>query len=451
MSTGQSLAYSQAPSRANAAGQLGFVVVTVGLILVDAAAISSGFALAYVIRFAVGIPFLEVLPERLTFYSQVAFWAVPVWLTIFGLFRLYDQRHLFSGFQEYIQVINACTIGVIAVIVISFLDSTLIISRGWLILVWVLTILLAGLERFVARRILRFARRRGAFVIPTIIVGANEEAQALAEHFLADRGSGLHLVGFIDADAGAAVSTVSQVRVLGGLSDLPDLITGYGVREMVVATTALSREQLLDLYRTHRRYSDVEIRLSSGLFEILTTGIRVREVSCVPLMTPERIRITGLDAVLKALLDYVGAIAGLIIFAPVMLFVALAIKLNSPGPVFHRRQVLGQSGRVFCAFKFRTMVVDADRVLQENLELKTQFEHAYKLKIDPRVTRVGRLLRRTSLDELPQFINVLRREMSLVGPRMITPDEAPRYGKWRLNLLTVRPGITRPLAGARPW
>lgn len=421
-----------------------WLLVCGALVALDAAALTAAFIMAYLIRFSIGIPFLEILPQRLTFYSRVAFWAIPVWLAIYGVFRLYDRRRLFAGFQEYIQVVNACTIGVVAVIVISFLDASLIISRGWLLLVWALSITVVSLSRFLARRFLRAVRSRGAFVTPTIVVGTNEEGRALAEHFLGDPGCGLRLVGFVDGAARWNGARCDDLDVLGSLGDLEQVIREYGVREVVVAATALSREELLDLYRTYGHLEDVEIRLSSGLFEILTTGVRVCEISSVPLMTPERARITGIDAVMKTALDYAGAILGLIAFAPLMIAIALLVRLDSPGPIFHRRRVLGQSGRRFDAFKFRTMVVDADRVLEADPELKRQFDSGYKLKADPRVTRIGNFLRKTSLDELPQLLNVLRGEMSLVGPRMIAPDEALRYGKWRLNLLTVRPGITGP-------
>lgn len=432
------------PGRSEIAQVSPWLVIIGGLLALDAGALTVAFLLAYLIRFAIGIPFLEVLPQRLTFYSKVAFWAIPVWLVIFGIFRLYDRRRLFSGFQEYIQVVNACTIGVVAVIVISFLDTNLIISRGWLLLVWTLAILVAGLGRFLARRVVRTARARGALVTPTIVVGTNEEGRALAAHFLSDPGCGLRLVGFVDGSTGWNEPRCDDLEVLGSLGDLETIIRDHDVREVVVAATALSREQLLELYRTFGHLHDVEIRLSSGLFEILTTGVRVCEVSSVPLMTPERARITGVDAVLKAALDYVGAVLGLVLFAPLLFAIAILVRLDSPGPVFHRRKVLGQSGRRFDAFKFRTMVVDADRILEADPELKRQFESGYKLKTDPRVTRIGDFLRKTSLDELPQLLNVIRGEMSLVGPRMIAPDEALRYGKWRLNLLTVRPGITGP-------
>jgi lipopolysaccharide/colanic/teichoic acid biosynthesis glycosyltransferase len=132
----------------------------------------------------------------------------------------------------------------------------------------------------------------------------------------------------------------------------------------------------------------------------------------------------------------------LLLGLPLMVSIAIAIKLDSPGSILYRRRVVGVSGKSFDALKFRSMYVDADERLALNPELKRQFEKNYKLKDDPRVTRVGRFLRRTSLDELPQLFNVLRGQMSLVGPRMITSEERARYGKWRMNLTTVKPGIT---------
>jgi lipopolysaccharide/colanic/teichoic acid biosynthesis glycosyltransferase len=127
---------------------------------------------------------------------------------------------------------------------------------------------------------------------------------------------------------------------------------------------------------------------------------------------------------------------------PLMLIIGLAIKLGSPGPIFYRRRVVGVRGKAFDALKFRSMHVDADAQLAQDPELCHQFEQNHKLKDDPRVTPVGRFLRHRSLDELPQFFNVLWGQMSLVGPRMITPEERTRYGKWWMNLSTVKPGIT---------
>lgn len=152
---------------------------------------------------------------------------------------------------------------------------------------------------------------------------------------------------------------------------------------------------------------------------------------------------SGMTAqLLKALLDYTLTIPSLLFILPLFLFIGLAIRLDSPGPIFHRRRVLGKGGREFDAFKFRTMFVNGDEILAAHPDLKAELDQKYKLKDDPRVTRVGKFLRKFSLDELPQLLNILQRDMSLVGPRIIAPNEIVKYGQWGDTLMTVIPGLT---------
>jgi len=160
------------------------------------------------------------------------------------------------------------------------------------------------------------------------------------------------------------------------------------------------------------------------------------------LLTLKHINVPGLDACLKAALDYALTVPGLLLLSPLLALIALAVRLDSPGPALYRRRVLGVGGRPFDAFKFRTMVVDGDRRLAARPDLLAELRANHKLRDDPRVTRVGRILRKLSLDELPQLINVLLGQMSLVGPRMIAPSELEKYGQWGAALLTVRPGLT---------
>lgn len=144
----------------------------------------------------------------------------------------------------------------------------------------------------------------------------------------------------------------------------------------------------------------------------------------------------------KRLIDIVGALGGLIVTGPLLLLAGILIKVDSPGPIIHRRSVLGRGGRIFSAYKLRTMISDADRYLEKHPVLMTAYREDFKLTADPRITRVGKWLRKVSIDELPQLANVLRGEMSLVGPRMISPSEVGKYGKQREQLLAVKPGIT---------
>lgn len=145
---------------------------------------------------------------------------------------------------------------------------------------------------------------------------------------------------------------------------------------------------------------------------------------------------------LKAMLDYMIVIPALLLTWPIFLVLAILVRLDSPGPIIHRRKVLGRDGRIFYAFKFRTMYINGDEILNQYPHLKAELNANYKLKCDPRITRIGKLLRKFSLDELPQLFNVLRQEMSIVGPRIIAPNEIVKYGRSGENLLTVQPGLT---------
>jgi exopolysaccharide biosynthesis polyprenyl glycosylphosphotransferase len=421
----------------------GWPLMLAGLVGLDALALTLTFVLAYLLRFQFAQTIFKVGDENPSFYTQIVVWALPAWLVLFFLYRLYDRRFILAGAQEYGRVFSSCTAGALGIIVISFFYEMPSVARGWLVLVWVLSIVLVCGERFVVRRVVRRLYARGHLTTPAIIVGTNEEGRALADQLLHDSRSGMQLCGFVTTtEGGEDADSLNGLSVLGNLDDLPGLLSAWRAADLVIVTTALTRDQLLDLYRRFGHDPRIELRLSSGLYEFRTTGVRVQEFSAVPLMTLERVRITGADAVLKALLDYTVAWLGLIALLPCLVLIALLVRLDSPGPIFYRRRVLGRGGSQFNAFKFRTMIEDR-RSRQAPITFPDR-RSSDKHERDPRITRIGRLLRRTSLDELPQLLNVIRGEMSLVGPRMISPGEASLYGKWQFNLLTVKPGITGP-------
>lgn len=408
--------------------------------LLDATCIVLSLWGAYYLRFQV-LPYYN--PVSPVLYLQLTLLAVPTWLVIFALYGLYHPENLFGGLQEYAGVINACTVGLVGIILYGFLDrqGPEEISRGWLVLVWGLSVLTVGMTRFLYRRLVYRLRQRGLFARRVLIVGANDEGRGIADQLRAAPQAGMEVVGFLDPREFSEFST-DELPVWKGLNALGELVQQWGIEEVIVVPTALRREELLELYRDWARQERPRIRLSSGLYELFTTGVQVQEVGFVPLVSLNRTRITGMDALMKAALDYVGAALLLVLLSPLFLIIAFSIRLDSPGPIIHRRRVVGLNGRVFDAYKFRTMIVDADAYLENHPELKREWEEMGKIRNDPRVTRVGKWLRRTSLDELPQLINVLKGQMSLVGPRMITPAELARFGRWQHNLLTVKPGLT---------
>jgi exopolysaccharide biosynthesis polyprenyl glycosylphosphotransferase len=413
------------------------------LLIADILAVAGGLMLAYVIRFTLNPGLFYVPPtSSLGKYIEIAVWLVPLWVLLFACYRLYETELLFSGTAEYGKIVSACTMGIVAVIGFSFFwdVSVLNISRGWLLITWLMVIGSVGLERFIIRRIVYAIRARGQLQRRTLIVGTTTEAQMLAEQVVG-RSSGMEIVGFVMTPT--VSGNVPPDAVLGRLEALTELIDAYQIDDIVLVPSALTHTDVLGIVRALALHS-VTVRLSPGLYEVLTTGVRVADINGVPLVTMNRFRIVGVDAFLKRTLDCVVAVGTLLALSPVMLLCAFLIRCDSSGPVIYRRGVVGQGGRRFGAFKFRTMVTDADRVLQENPALYATWQRTGKLEHDPRITRIGSLLRKTSLDELPQLFNVLRGEMSLVGPRMIAAEELERFGSWRHNLLTVKPGMTGP-------
>jgi exopolysaccharide biosynthesis polyprenyl glycosylphosphotransferase len=419
------------------------LLLTILLTVVDLAMILLGFWLAYQIRFELGLNWWVYLPEipPSDFYRWLVFIIAPLWMIILRVFGLYDFKNLFAGTREYAQVFNASTLAMMLMIFFIFLGESNI-ARAWVILSWMFVSLGLMIGRFVIRRMVQNLRIRGRFLTAALIIGANEEGLAIAEQLQANPRAGIWLAGFVDDELGTGSELLPNVPVLGSFDSLTTLVRQQGIQEIIVASTALPREKLLQLFTTYGADDNITIRMSSGLYELLTTGVEVQEFGNVPLLSINKVRLTGVDTFMKTSLDFILTLGGLLVLSPIMIGIAIAVRLDSSGPIIHRRRVIGVGGKAFDAFKFRTMYVDADERLARDPELRREFEINHKLKNDPRVTRAGKFLRRTSLDELPQLFNVLLGQMSLVGPRMITSDERARYGKWWMNLSTVKPGIT---------
>jgi len=414
------------------------------LFLSDLILIGIAFRLAYSIRFEMNIPIfrLDAVPA-LYFYQSIVLILIPAWLVIYAIVGLYNRKNLLGGTREYAFLFNANTIGVFMVIAASFLLPEFMFARGWLLISWGLAFILTATGRFILRRLVYILREQGYFLSPALIVGANDEGLSLASQLMSWKTSGFHLVGFLDKKIPSGERVQAHLRCLGSLDDLHAIVDNYHVEEIILASSAFSsRDGLLPIFKEYGVASGVSVRMSSGLYEIITTGLTVNEFAYVPLVEVNQVRLSGIDRVLKATLDYCLTIPAVILLSPLFLGLALAIRLGSPGPVIHRRRVMGVNGRQFDAFKFRSMYANGDEILEAHPELKEELEKNHKLKDDPRVTRIGNLLRKTSLDEIPQLFNVLLGEMSLVGPRMISPEEICEYDHWDINLLTVRPGIT---------
>jgi exopolysaccharide biosynthesis polyprenyl glycosylphosphotransferase len=411
---------------------------TAWLVLTDVVVLDWAFALAFWIRFDLQITVApEVIPNPDS-YQNIATMLIPLWLAVFVGFNLYDRHANLGGIAESSRILNACTTAAMLVIVISFMTPSFVISRMWLVGVWLLSFAFVALNRFLGRRVVYSLRRRGYLVAPAMIVGTNQEAVSLAKFLMDWRSSGIYVLGYVTTRANDE-SPDSTLPVLGPVRDALAIIKEHAVEEVIVAITDIPRDNLLTLCEEVDS-SPVKLRLSSGLYELLTTRVTVQTLGTVPVISLHKNRLDRAEAGLKTVLDVALSLAALVVLAPLCLLIGVLIKLDSAGPVIYRRRVLGVNGKQFDAYKFRTMHVNGAQLLQPEALARLQVDH--KLKVDPRITRVGKWLRKFSLDEIPQLVNVLRRQMSLVGPRMITPAEAEKYGRQRMNLLSVKPGIT---------
>lgn len=423
---------------------LQWVFYVAALIISDAAMTFLAVWLAYYFRFELFVQYF-VANAFISFETyRFLLYSMPfLWLVIFAVNGLYARDNLLGGTREYSYVFRSASEGFLLIVVAGFLGPTLIFARGWLLMTWGFTFILAAAARFLLRRFVYALRRHGFFMTPAVIVGANQEGRWLAEQLLHWETSGLHLVGFVDKKLPVTFPLFHDLVCLGSVDQLGEIIEKYHIGEVILASSAFStRDYLLDIFRRYGVTDKVNIRMSSGLYEIITTSLTVHEFAYVPLVYVNKVRLTGTDNILKFILDYVLAITCLILLFPFLAIIAFWVKISSPGPVLHRRLVMGLNGKQFYALKFRTMVTNGDEILNKYPELKEELTRNHKLKNDPRVTRVGAFLRKFSLDELPQLFNVLKRDMSLVGPRMISPEEVSMYKQFDMNLLTVLPGIT---------
>jgi exopolysaccharide biosynthesis polyprenyl glycosylphosphotransferase len=416
----------------------------VALVVSDVLMTGLAFRLAYFVRFETQLAiFEENALISIEHYRLLVALASFLWILIYWMNGLYNSQNLLGGTREYDKIFRSSTIGFLLIVVAGFLEPSLIVARGWLLMAWGFTFIFAFFGRFFLRRTIYFLRRHGFFLTPAVIVGANQEGRWLAEQLLSWETSGLHLVGFVDKKEPATTPLFHNLVCLGSVDELGEIITRYHIAEVILASSAIStRDYLMDIFKRYGVSDSVNIRMSSGLYEVITTGLTVNEFAYVPLVYVNKVRLTGSDHFLKLVLDYVITMTGLILISPLLLGIALLIRLSSPGPILHKRRVMGINGRQFNALKFRTMVTNGDEVMGRYPELKEELAKNHKLRIDPRVTKAGAFLRKFSLDELPQLFNVLKREMSLVGPRMISPEEVAMYKQFDMNLLTVHPGIT---------
>jgi exopolysaccharide biosynthesis polyprenyl glycosylphosphotransferase len=366
--------------------------------------------------------------------------AVPAWLFLFWAYRLYEPRQVLSPFNELKQVFHGVLGGIVVIFVVDSLFN-LELARGWALIAMVSALILVAGERLFVRKMLHFMRRRGGDQTRTIVLGANHEARTIARTLQRERWLGYRIVGFVDDKIPAGETVGSSHVVLGKTSEIKELIVENNATLVMVAATAFDAAQLNRLFWELQEV-DVDLQITSGTIDLMASRMIVQSVAGVPLLYVRRTGMDRAQRTMKRAIDVIGSVVGLLVLSPALTAVALWIRKDSEGPAFFKQVRVGRDGRYFTCWKYRTMNADAEAKRAELEHLSEGPGLLFKLKEDPRITRAGRFLRRYSLDEIPQLWNVLKGEMSLVGPRPAVPGEVEQYDDWVRNRLRVKPGMT---------
>jgi exopolysaccharide biosynthesis polyprenyl glycosylphosphotransferase len=404
----------------------------------DGLSIVVAMLIAYLIRFG-----LQPIPRDFVLLMVLG----PIaCVAIFSSLGLYSVQ-LLSPAEEFRRVIAA--IGtIIAAIALFGFWSQIPYSRLWLGMTWILTMLLCLSTRQRWRRMMARWRLDGTLAYRTLLVGANEEAMKALEAFrspaLGFRPIGIvttrSVIGHEMTRSGTQLIQISPEAV-GNVDMLRGVIRKLGVDCVFVASTAVTPEDIAQIAKASR-LEGVEARLSVNLPHILPTRLTVQPLDHLTIISLKSAHLSGGQAAAKRTLDILGALVGLLVTVLPCVGIAIAIKLTSDGPILFRQVRVGKQGRPFTLLKFRTMITEAEGMLIHLRDRNEADGPLFKIREDPRVTSVGRWLRRWSLDELPQLVNVLKGDMSLVGPRPPLSDEVDLYEDWQRGRLEVAPGIT---------
>jgi exopolysaccharide biosynthesis polyprenyl glycosylphosphotransferase len=376
--------------------------------------------------------------------------SLPLWVVVAKLHGLYDRDEEHPGHSttdDIVGVFHLVTIGAWLLYAGTRLSDVAHPELSKLVAFWLLSVAVVPIARAFARQA---CRRSSAFQQNTVIVGAGDIGQLIARKFFKHPEYGVNVVGFVDAHPKARRSDLPEhLGILGGMERLVEIVEALDVERVVLAFSNASEPELVDIVRALRGL-DVQIDVVPRLYELVGPRVAVHTIEGLPLVGLPPTRLTPSSRAIKRAIDVAGAALGLLATAPLIAFIALRIRLDSDGPVFFRQTRLGCGMAEFTALKFRTMRVDTDNTAHREYIKQIMSSSAeangnggiYKLERPDAITPFGRWLRKTSLDELPQLWNVLRGEMSLVGPRPCIPYELEHFRPYQLERFLVPQGIT---------
>jgi exopolysaccharide biosynthesis polyprenyl glycosylphosphotransferase len=413
------------------------------VILSDAVLINAAFLLAYVARYRLQL-FRPVEPEfdnPIDVYYPFMIVLTILLIAAYQIDNVYVPRRLGMWLDQMSRIVRSTMIAMLIMIGITFIYQPFFYSRLIYLYATILIVLLLALGRFLWGAVLDQLRKRGFGVSRVLIVGAGDVGRTVIRTVMAQPEFGYRIVALVDDHVESGALSIGPVPTIEGTQCLPQIITEKNIDEVIVALSWTDHQRILDIFQLCESLG-VRARTVPDLFQLSLNRVDVEDLGGVPVIGLKTASIKGANLFVKRLMDIVIGSISLLVVSPFMAILALAIKLDSPGPMIFRQKRVGVHGQEFVVFKFRSMREGADEEKEQLLEFNEMNGPLFKMREDPRTTRVGRFLRRFSLDELPQLFNVLRGEMSMVGPRPHTLLEVAQYQNWQRQVLEAPPGLT---------
>ena len=411
-------------------------------LLADLLLVNLGFVLAFYLRYELRLwpESAEFVDAPLSAYYLAQAVLVVVALGVFARRGLYRLRRSQQWLDDVGVIVAGTTLAVSILVMVFYLFRPGITSRAMLFYAWGGIIVLLSGFRLVVRWVIAHRRRIGIGLARVLVVGAGHVGKMVMQQIAGRPGLGYQLVGFCDDVAWAQSTPFGRFKCLGDVNGLGDVIDSHRVDEVVIALPSAEHEKILEIVSLCRQRG-VEFRLVPDTFDLTLGTLEVDDLAGIPLIGLRETALRGFNLALKRAIDVVLAGAALIAAAPILALVAIAVRLDSPGPAFLPQYRVGKNGP-FKIYKVRSMYQGADARKAELEDRNEAGGRIFKMKNDPRRTRVGRIIRKLSLDELPQVWNVFKGDMSIVGPRPPLPQEVEQYDEWHKRRLEVTPGLT---------
>ncbi|MDI6780838.1 MAG: sugar transferase [bacterium] len=405
----------------------------------DIIAVVVSFITAYFGRQSItGIPPFNAPLFPLLEYMPLLALLILVSICVFFFSGMYQPVR--TGYlRAIVDMIKVSILGIVISFALAFCLKLGYIARSLLLLFWVIVPIFISIFRIGGRNFFRLLGLKGYNHHNILIVGCGEMAEKVAAALKQHPEFGFRIVGFIDD--GVNNKEMKRVTTMSTPDDFPQILHNYIIDEVVFAVPFEAYERLSDIIKLCE-IEGVRVRIVADLFKRTLAHARADDLDGIPLVTLESGPTQEAALVIKKIGDIIISSLALILLAPVFLIIAITIKIDSPGHVLFAQERVGQNGRRFNLLKFRSMIKDAEKMVKDLQDINEVEGPVFKIENDPRITKVGRFLRKTSLDELPQLINVLKGEMSLVGPRPPLPNEVSEYKNWQRRRLSMKPGIT---------